>query len=136
MATRKKSVVPQTPQAAFAFPSLTKPTEPKSIAPENAHGWTDQFGGEDPPHAPAVRADAPITPTSLPVVVDAERKLRIVPPIETPEEDVIVEPINDRDRFAVSLLRFHGGSVAMVIYTRKQLEMLLARIPAALEISK
>lgn len=62
-----------------------------------------------------------------------ERKLRLVPaPDRGPEEDVAVEP--DGDRFAVSLIRHYGGSVATVLYSRRQLEMLLARIPAALEV--
>jgi len=61
-------------------------------------------------------------------------KLRVVPPpVEMPEEDVIIEPNGD-GRFVVSLLRDHGTTVAAVLYTRKQLEMLLRRIVPALEV--
>lgn len=66
--------------------------------------------------------------------VIAERRLTIVATApETPEEEVLVEPMGD-GRFIVSTLRDHGTTVAAVRYTRAQLEMLLRRIPAALEV--
>ncbi len=66
--------------------------------------------------------------------VIAERTLCIVPPpVETPESDVVIEATGD-GHFMVALLRHHGTTVAAVKYTRGQLEMLLRRIPAALEV--
>jgi len=60
--------------------------------------------------------------------------LRVVPPSEeTPSEDVVIEPTAD-GRYVVSLLRHHGTTVASVRYTRAQLELLLRRIPPALEL--
>jgi hypothetical protein len=67
------------------------------------------------------------------VVLEHERKLRVVPNRDMPDEEVIVEALDD-GRFAVSLLRYKGAWSACVIYTRSQLNMLLARIPAALEV--
>lgn len=122
MATRKKPA-PPVQSSLFAFPSMTKPKEePHPSFSEDAYG------------SGSVRADAPITPTSLPVVARDDRDLEFPPPLPdiTPDEDVVVEP--DGKRYAVSLIRHGGGSVATVLYTRKQLEMLLARIPAALEV--
>jgi hypothetical protein len=60
-------------------------------------------------------------------------KLRIVPSPKTPESDVIVEALDD-GRFVVSLLRDHGTTIASVRYTRAQLEMLVRRGGAALEV--
>lgn len=63
-------------------------------------------------------------------------------PLDTPklrlvhsqaEEEVAVEPTDD-GRFWISLVKHGGGTRASVLYTRKQLEMLLRRIPAALEL--
>jgi hypothetical protein len=76
--------------------------------------------------APVTSADEPhITP------IVSERRFELVPP--PPEEDVTIEPMND-GRFVVAVLRHYGGSVCAVIYTRAQLEMLLRRIPPALEV--
>lgn len=113
MATRKRT--PQGTGSLFASMPPAKPL-PK---PEAMHGYADQFGGED-------------FPSDTSVV--EERKLRIVPPpATTPESEVIIEPTGD-GRYVVSLLRDHGTTVACVKYTRAQLEMLLRRIPAALEV--
>lgn len=61
-------------------------------------------------------------------------KLRMVDPLpDIPEEDVIVEATSD-GRFVVSLLRHYGTTAAAVVYTRKQLEMLISRSTAALEV--
>lgn len=65
-----------------------------------------------------------------------QRHLTIVPPApETPqpEDDVYVEPLAD-GRFVVALSTHQGTSTRAVVYTRAQLEMLLRRIPAALEV--
>lgn len=85
------------------------------------------------PPPPAPKPEVPVPPPvsapdpGTPIV--AERTFRLV---REPEEDqVIVEPLED-GRFIVSLLRHHGTTVARVIYTRAQLEMLIRRIPAAL----
>lgn len=138
MATRKKP--PVVSQSGFAFPTLTlaapKPlpegVTPPIVNPPNPKTYfeadmtVDLIVGIDPA--------VPGTDETSPVVV--ERKLRLVPKPEeplVPEEDVVVE-IQDDGRYAVSLIRHHGGSVACVLYTRGQLEMLLARIPAALEV--
>lgn len=60
-------------------------------------------------------------------------RMRLVAPLTPiPEEEVIVEAVSG-GRFVVSLLRHHGTTAAAVIYTRPQLEMLLRRIPPALE---
>lgn len=112
MATRKKAP-PSPAQPSFSFPSLI-------ITPEMAPVVT----------APTLETVATMSDEEIFV---AERKLRLVPPLDRgPEEDVIVEP--DGNRFAVSIVRHHGSTVATVLYTRRQLEMLQARIPAALEV--
>ena len=113
MASRKKK---EEQTSLFAFPTMTTP-KGESEAP------------------PAVVADAPVKASALPVVVDAERKLVPVHLTQSgPDEDVIVEPVS-HGRFLVSTLRARGTTVAAVYYSRKQLEMLLARIPSALEIA-
>jgi hypothetical protein len=87
-------------------------------------------------------ANVPAEPTSraeLPLVLDdvpapEKPRLRVVPPpAPVPESEVIVEQTSD-GRFEVSLLRNHGTTVAAVFYTRAQLEQLIARAGAALEV--
>jgi hypothetical protein len=66
--------------------------------------------------------------------VVAERTLRVVPPpAAVPENDVAVEPTND-GRFVVTFLRHHGTTFSSTTCTREMLELLLRRIPAALEV--
>lgn len=85
-----------------------------------------------------VDTEAPTLPsppvsTVIDDIVEAP-KLRIVPPpAPVPECEVIIEQQSD-GRYVVSLLRDHGTTVAAVVYTRGQLEMLQRRIPAALEV--
>lgn len=69
-------------------------------------------------------------PHDTPVVT--ERRFEIVP-ADLPEEDVLVEPFGD-GRFMVTTLRRRGTTSCAVLYTRAQLEMLLRRVPAALEV--
>lgn len=56
-------------------------------------------------------------------------KLRLVH--SQPDEDVSIETTDD-GRFWISQVRDNGGTRAAVLFTRKQLELLLRRIPAAL----
>lgn len=60
-------------------------------------------------------------------------KLRLVPP--QPDEDVTIEP-DDSGFFWVSFVRHDGTTRGAVRITRRQVEMLLARAPIALEMSK
>lgn len=89
--------------------------------------------------AESVSRTAPTMPAPAEVAAPppdaAERpKLRVVPPpAPLPESEVIVEQLAD-GRFEVSLLRDHGTTCAAVFYTRSQLEQLIARAQAALEI--
>lgn len=69
---------------------------------------------------PAPPPDAPERP-----------KLRLVPP--QPDEDVTIEP-DDAGFFWVSFVRHDGTTRGAVRITRRQVEMLLARAPVALEI--
>lgn len=81
------------------------------------------------------RAEIPPPPPPEPDIeaVQSERKLRIVPKREDPEEDVIIEPTDD-GRFLVHVLRNQGTTCAAVFYTRYQLQLFLRRIPPALEV--
>lgn len=110
MATRKKAPPPAT-QPSFPFPSMVAP-----------------------PSVPAPEIRGEMVEVPMPETVIEERKLRLVPPPDRgPEEEVSVEPLDD-GRFVVAITRNHGGTVAAVLYSRRQLEMLLARIPAALKV--
>jgi hypothetical protein len=96
------------------------------------------FGATAPIETAPVGGERLVMPPPAPAEESKEEverpKLRVVPPPATvPESEVIVEPLGD-GRFVVSLLRHHGTTVAAVRYTRAQLEMLLRRIPAALEV--
>lgn len=68
-----------------------------------------------------------LVPDATPVV--AERKLRLVH--SRAKNDVTIEPTDD-GRFVVARTRDYGTTVAAVVYTRDELEILLRRIPAAL----
>lgn len=98
------------------------------LEPEKMNGFADQWGGEDLPHAPAIRA------VGHDPDLDERPKLRVVPPpASIPEEDVVVEPLGE-GRYLVAIHRHYGTTAASVVYTRKQLEMLIRRAPAALEV--
>lgn len=71
---------------------------------------------------PAPPPDAPERP-----------KLRLVPP--QPDEDVTIEP-DDSGFFWVSFVRHDGTTRGAVRITKRQVEMLIARAPIALEMSK
>lgn len=103
---RRKSESEQ-PQTGFAFPSLTRASTPEPQA-------------EVAPVA-AVVDDAPERP-----------KLRLV---ERIEEDVTIEATGD-GLFWIDFIRHDGTTRGGVRVTRRQLEMLIARAPAALEVGK
>lgn len=119
----------------FGEEHMAPVARPVVVAPPVAAPAAPSIMGPPPtaPAAPApVSAPAPPEPARE-TIVEAPR-LRVVPPVATtPEEEVLVEPNGD-GRFVVSLLRHHGTTCAAVLYTRPQLEMLMRRIPAALEV--
>ncbi len=78
-------------------------------------------------------AGAPVYRDS-PVVT--ERKLQLVEPLKT-EDEVSVERAERRvlphGHFWIQIVRHSGGTRCAVMVSRAQLEMLLEKIPAALE---
>jgi hypothetical protein len=78
-----------------------------------------------PPPAPAPPPKAPGTP------IVAERAFRVVP--TEPEEDVTIEPEDD-GRFWITFVRHNGTTRSAFLVTRAQLEKLVRRAPAALEV--
>jgi hypothetical protein len=76
-------------------------------------------------------------PAPVPVVITMPAKPLADPfPSRVPDgtEEVTVEP--EGERFLVSLLRHDGTTRVHVYCSRRQLEMLLRRIPAALEVGR
>lgn len=108
---KKTGPSPQKPQTGFAFPSMAKP----SVA-----------------DVPA--AAAPIAADSIDDVPERP-KLRLVH--RGPDEDVTVEPdATYEGMFWIDCVRHDGTTRGMVRVTRKQLEMLVKRGAAALEVGK
>ena len=87
--------------------------------------------------AGAIVSDAALAPTERAPAIEPEPeprpKLRLVPP--QPDEDVTIEP-DDSGFFWVSFVRHDGTTRGAVRITKRQVEMLLARAPIALEMSK
>lgn len=96
----------------------------------------DMFGGALA-GAGRVLSEAAIAPTERAPAPEPEPeprpKLRLVPP--QPDEDVTIEP-DDSGFFWVSFVRHDGTTRGAVRITRRQVEMLLARAPVALEMGR
>lgn len=113
--SRKKTETAPTPQTGFAFPSMAmaKASAPAAVA-----------AIAEPPPVDAAAPDLQERP-----------KLRLVH--RGPDEDVTIEPdATYEGMFWIDCVRHDGTTRGMVRVTRKQLEMLVRRGAAALEVAK
>ena len=131
MASRKAK--PPRPQLGFSLPLAGVPSGATASPPRDCAVSPHAASAVDSSRAEPVDLETFDDYDEAQTVDDVPRLRLADPPRETPR--VIVEAVAN-DRFEVSRLRDNGTTVAMVMWTRSELEELIGRARAALEMTE